>query len=158
MIFLKLALKSLNNRKFTSLLTVISIALSTALLLSVEKTKRAAEDSFTQAVSQIDLIVGARSSPMNLILYTVFNMGNATNNISWKTYEEIKKHPAVEWTIPYSIGDAHRGFRVVGTDASFFEYYRFRGEQAIELATGSANLELWQAVIGSEVQKKLNYK
>ena len=63
MIFLQLALKSLLNRRLTTFLTVLSIALSTALLLSVERAKRAAEEGFTQTISQTDLIVGARSSP-----------------------------------------------------------------------------------------------
>lgn len=158
MIFLSLALKSLRNRKFTTLLTVLSIALSTALLLSVERTKRAAEEGFTQAVSQTDLIVGARSGPINLILYTVFNMGTATNNISWKTYQEWKSHPAIEWTIPYSLGDGHRGFRVVGTDENFYEHYRFRGDRKVKLESGHPALGLWDVVLGSEVASKLGYK
>ncbi len=158
MIFLQLALKSIANRRLTTFLTLLSIALSTALLLAVERTRRVAEEGFTQSISQTDLIVGARSSPVNLILYTVFNMGNATNNISWKTYEELKAHPAVDWTIPYSLGDGHRGFRVVGTDQNFFEYYRYRGEEKVKLAQGSSGLSLWQVVIGSEVQRKLQYE
>lgn len=156
--FLTLALKSLRNRAFTTALTVLSIALSTALLLSVERTKRAAEDGFTQAVSQTDLIVGARSGPINLILYTVFNMGSATNNISWQTYEHFKAHPSVDWTIPYSLGDGHRGFRVVGTNQSFYEHYRFRGQQKVELEEGAPALGLWDVALGSEVARKLGYK
>ncbi|WP_232468664.1 hypothetical protein [Bdellovibrio bacteriovorus] len=79
---MKLAIKSLKNRAFATTLTVISIALSVALLLTVERAKRAAEEGFTQTISKTDLIVGARSGPLQLILYTVFNMGNATHNIS----------------------------------------------------------------------------
>ncbi len=158
MIFFNLAFKSLRNRMFTTLLTVISIALSTALLLSVERTKRAAEDGFTQAISQTDLIVGARSGPINLILYTVFNMGSATNNISWKTYQEFQKNPSVEWTIPYSLGDGHRGFRVVATDQNFYQHYHFRGDQKVEFAEGAPTSDLWDVVIGSQVARKLNYQ
>lgn len=158
MIFFTLALKSLRNRFFSSLLTVFSIALSVALLLSVERTKRAAEDGFTQSVSQVDLLVGARTGPINLILYSVFNMGNASNNISWKSYQDLKKHPAVEWTIPYSLGDGHRGYRVVATDETFYQHYHFRGDQAVEFAEGQPALGIWDVVLGSEVAKKLNYK
>lgn len=153
-----LALKSLKNRLMTTVLTVVSIALSTALLLSVERTKRAAEEGFTQSISQTDLIVGARSGPINLILYTVFNMGSATNNISWDTYQELKNHPAVEWTIPYSLGDGHRGFRVVATDDSFYRHYRYRGQQSVQFETGQPALGLWDVVLGSEVGRKLKYK
>ena len=98
MVFLTLALKSLKNRSLASILTVLSICLSVALLLSVERVKRAAEEGFTQTISQTDLIVGARSGPVQLILYSVFNMGNATHNISYKTYEDLKKHPAYHST------------------------------------------------------------
>jgi len=158
MVFLNLALKSLRNRSLASVLTVISITLSVTLLLSVERVKRAAEEGFTQTISQTDLIVGARSGPVQLILYSVFNLGNATHNISYKTYEDLKKHPAIAWTIPYSLGDGHRGFRVVGTNQDFFEHYRFRGDSKVELAEGKAFAGLWDVVIGADVAKKLNYK
>jgi putative ABC transport system permease protein len=158
MIFLKLAVKSIRNRLFTTTLTVISIALSVALLLSVERTRRVARDGFTNAISQTDLIVGARTGPLNLILYTVFNMGNASNNISWKSYEDLKKNENIEWTIPYSLGDSHRGFRVIGTDENFYKHYQFRGDRKVELFEGRPALGIWDVVVGSEVQRKLNYK
>lgn len=158
MVFLNLALKSLKNRSLASILTVISIALSVTLLLSVERAKRAAEDGFTQTISQTDLIVGARSGPTQLILYTVFNMGNATHNISYQTYQDLKKNPAIDWTIPYSLGDGHRGFRVVGTTNDFFEHYRFRGDGKVELQEGKTLEGLWDVVIGADVARKLNYK
>jgi putative ABC transport system permease protein len=157
-IFFRLAFKSLRNRIFSSSLTVISIALSVTLLFAVERTKRAAEDGFTQSISQTDLLVGARTGPLNLILYTIFNMGSASNNISWKSYEELKARPEIEWTIPYSLGDGHRGFRVVATDENFYDHYRFRGQGKVELLEGKPALGIWDVVIGSEVQKKLNYK
>lgn len=158
MIFLKLALKSLKNRRFSTGLTVFSIALSMTLLLAVERTKRAAEEGFTQSISQTDLLVGSRTGPLNLILYTVFNMGSASNNISWQSYQEIKAKPEIEWTIPYSLGDGHKGFRVVATDENFYEHYRFRGDGKVELREGQPALDIWDAVIGSDVAKKLNYK
>lgn len=158
MIFLKLAIKSLKNRAFATTLTVISIALSVALLLSVERAKRASEEGFTQTISKTDLIVGARSGPLQLILYTVFNMGNPTHNISYETYQDLKKNPAIGWTIPYSLGDGHRGFRVVGTNEDFFKYYHYRGYQEVEFAAGKEFHDLWDVVVGSDVARKLNYK
>ncbi|XGC81737.1 ABC transporter permease [Bdellovibrio bacteriovorus] len=158
MVFLSLALKSLKNRSFATILTVISIALSVMLLLSVERAKRAAEQGFTQTISKTDLIVGARSGPLQLILYTVFNMGNATHNISYETYEALKKHPAIEWTIPYSLGDGHRGFRVVGTTEDFFKHYHYRGQQKVKVAQGIEFKELFDVVLGAEVARKLNYR
>jgi putative ABC transport system permease protein len=158
MFFLRLAAKSLWNRRVTSALTVLSVALSIALVLSVDRAKRASEEGFTSTISGTDLIVGARSGPLNLLLYTVFNMGNATNNISMETYQFFKGHPAVEWTIPYSLGDSHRGFRVVGTDDNFYEHYRFRKDRTIELAEGQRAQGIWDVVLGADVAKKLNYQ
>lgn len=158
MIFLKLAFKSLRNRAFSTSLTVVSIALSVALLLSVEKAKRAAEDGFTQTISKTDLIVGARSGPLQLVLYTVFNLGSATHNISYETFQQISQHPAIAWTIPYSLGDGHRGFRVVGTNEDFFKHYHYRGDRKIEFSSGAAFKDLWDVVIGAEVARKLGYK
>lgn len=158
MIYIHLAFKSLRNRLFSSLLIIVSIALSLVLLLSVERVKRSSEAGFTQSISQVDLLVGARTSPMNLILYSLFNMGSASNNISWDNYQKMKANPEVEWTIPYSLGDGHRGFRVIGTDENFYKYYRYRSNEAIELEIGKPALDLWDVVIGSDVEKKLNYK
>lgn len=156
--FLSLALKSLWNRRLTTLLTVFSIALSTGLLLSVERIKRAAEEGFTQSISQTDLIVGGRTGAINLILYTVFNIGNATNNVSIESYEHFKKMDVVDWTIPYSLGDGHRGFRVVGTDENLFQYYHFRGDETLQFQEGKKFDGIWDVVLGSEVARQLQYK
>ena len=76
MAILGLAIKSFRNRKFTTGLTVLSIALSVMLLLGIEKIRQGAETSFTSTISGTDLIVGARSSPVQLLLYSVFHIGN----------------------------------------------------------------------------------
>lgn len=156
--WLGIAWKSLKNRRLTSGLTVFSIALSIMLLLTVNQVRRGSEEGFTQAVSGVDLIVGARSGPLNLLLYTVFNMGSPANNISMKSYEHFRAHPAVEWTIPYSLGDGHRGFRVVATNGDFFERYRFRGDGRIELSAGAYEDGLWSVVLGADVARTLGYK
>ncbi|MEK2687986.1 ABC transporter permease [Bdellovibrio sp. GT3] len=158
MIFLNLAIKSLKNRAFATTLTVLSIALSVALFLSVERAQRAAEEGFTQTISKTDLIVGARSGPLQLILYTVFNIGTPTQNVSFEAYQDLQKHPAVAWTIPYSLGDSHRGFRVVGTTSDFFKHYHFRGDQKVSLQSGTEVQGLWDVVVGSEVAHQLGYQ
>ncbi|MDG0817897.1 ABC transporter permease [Bdellovibrio svalbardensis] len=157
MVLFKLAIKSLKNRAFATSLTVLSIALSVALLISVERAKRAAEEGFTQTISKTDLIVGARSGSLQLLLYSVFNMGTATNNVSWESYQDLKKNPVIDWTIPYSLGDAHRGFRVVGTTEDFFRHYHYRGDRSVELEAGHELQGLWDVVIGAEVARKLRY-
>lgn len=158
MSWMHLAWKSLQNRRFATLLTVVSMTLSLVLLMVVDRIQRAAEDGFTQTVSGVDLIVGGRSGPLQLILYSVFNMGQATQNVSIQSYNEIKNRPEVEWTIPYSLGDGHRGFRVVATNTNFFKYYHFRSTESIELAEGEVFKDYWGVVIGADVAQTLGYK
>src|ERR1700730_11812884 len=122
---LTLAWKSLWNRRATALLTISAIAISVALLLGVQKLRTAARESFANTVSGVDLIVGARSGPLNLLLYSIFRIGDATANVGWASYQKIAHHPDVEWTIPISLGDSHRGFRVMGTNTDYFKHYRF---------------------------------
>ena len=158
MTLLNLAYHSLKNRKFTTFLTVLSITISVALLIGVEKTRMGARDSFSNTISQTDLIVGARTGPIQLLLYSVFHMGDATNNISYKSYLHFKNHPDVDWTIPYSLGDSHRGFRVVATDENFYAHYHYRQEHSIVMAQGKPANDVFDVVLGSEVAKMLGYQ
>ncbi|MDX2203804.1 MAG: ABC transporter permease [Hyphomicrobiaceae bacterium] len=158
MIIVRLALKSLRNRWLTALLTVIAISLSTGLLVGVEKVRTGARQSFADTISGTDLIVGARSGAIQLLLYSVFRIGNATNNIGWTTYEDIARHPDVAWSVPLSLGDSHKGFRVLGTSQEFFARYKYRGTQALRFAAGKPFADLFDAVIGADVAGALGYR
>lgn len=153
-----LTLRSLWNRRYTALLTLLSIALSVTLLLGVERVRTEARNSFANTISGTDLVVGARSGPTQLLLYSVFRIGNATNNISWQSYRELDGRPEVAWTVPLSLGDAHRGYRVLGTTGAYFEHYRYGDKHPLELAEGKPFSDLYDAVIGAEVAEKLNYR
>jgi putative ABC transport system permease protein len=155
---LSLAARSLRNRRTTALLTVLSIAVSVALLIGVERIRTEAESGFANTISGTDLIVGARGGAINLLLYSVFRMGEATNNISWQTYQEIARRKEVAWTIPLSLGDSHRGFRVVGTTADYFEHYRFARTRTLEFESGKPFADVFDAVIGAEVADALGYR
>ncbi len=155
---LKLAARSLWNRKLTGFLTVLAVALSVMLYLGVEKARHGARTSFENTISGTDLIVGARSGPVNLMLYSVFHIGAPTNNISWRSYLRIAERPEVAWAIPISLGDSHRGFRVVGTDQSFFEHYQYGDGQAVRMARGDPFQGVFEAVIGADVAKRLGYR
>jgi putative ABC transport system permease protein len=152
-----LALKSMYNRKLTTVLTVVSIALSVTLLLGVERIRTEARNSFSNTVSGTDLIVGARSGPVQLLLYSVFRIGNTTNNIGWQSYQAIARHSQVKWTIPISLGDSHQGYRVMGTNTDYFEHFRFAGGRALEIASGRRFEGVFDAVLGAEVARALGY-
>ena len=131
MTLLRIATLSLRNRWLTALLTVISIAIGIALFLGVEKVRHGARTSFANTISGTDLIVGARTGNIQLLLYSVFRIGNATNNISWKSYQDIARRDEVAWSVPLSLGDSHRGFRVLGTTDEYFERYRYRSDRSL---------------------------
>ncbi|OBT23883.1 ABC transporter permease [Vibrio splendidus] len=153
-----LALKSVLNRKATAILTILTVAVSVILLLGVERVRTEAKSSFANTISGTDLIVGGRSGQVNLLLYSVFRIGNATNNIDWKSYQEFSQHNAVKWAIPISLGDSHKGFRVMGTNHSYFENYRYGSKQPLTFQEGKEFNQLFDVVIGADVAKKLDYK
>lgn len=159
MYLIRLALASLANRRFTAWLTVFAIALSVCLLLAVERIRTETRSSFASTISGTDLIVGARSGSINLLLYSVFRLGNATNNIRWDSFEAIARNPKVKWAIPISLGDSHRGYRVMGTSRAYFEHYQYGRGQALQLAQGQTFADdPFAVVLGAEVAEALHYQ
>ena len=158
MAVLRLAWQSLLNRRFTALITIFTIALSVALLLGVERLRHDARAGFANTISGTDLLVGARSGPTQLLLYSVFHIGNATNNIGWKTYKELSQHRKIAWTVPISLGDSHAGYRVIGTTPGFYQHYRFAGDRELAFAQGRTFDDVFDVVLGSEVARKLGYQ
>ncbi|MEZ4705712.1 MAG: FtsX-like permease family protein [Caldilineaceae bacterium] len=158
MILLRIVLKSAWHRRTSLLLTILSIAISVTLLLGVDKIRKEAKNSFINTISQTDLIVGARSGPTNLLLYSVFRIGNATNNVSWESYEDITALDEVAWSIPISLGDSHRGFRVMGTNTDYFEYYQYGQSQHLVFTQGQPFADVYDAVIGADVARTLGYQ
>lgn len=153
-----LAWKSLRNRKATAFLTVLTVAISVILLLGVEKIRTQAKESFANTISGTDLIVGGRSGQVNLLLYSVFRIGNATNNIDWKSYQDFANHRAVAWAIPISLGDSHKGFRVMGTNHSYFEHFKYGSKQPLTFSHGKPFNGLFETVLGADVAKQLGYQ
>ncbi|CAG9166703.1 ABC transporter permease [Cupriavidus pampae] len=161
MTLLGLAARSAWNRRYNLLLMVVAIALSTALLLGVERIRQQVREGFSQSVSGTDLIVGARGSPMQLMLYTVFRLGGATNDMSWDSARRIAAHPLVAWTIPVSLGDSHHGFPVLATNGDYFAHFRYGAQHPLRIVEGKpldARPDgLFDAVIGAEVARALHY-
>ena len=154
---LRLALASLAARALTVSMTIIAIALSVALFLGVEKVRTGAKASFADTISGTDLIVGARSGSVQLLLYSVFRIGNATNNLTWKSYQDIAARTEVDWIVPISLGDSHRQFRVMGTTPAFFDHYKYRSGKSLEMRDGAIISDLFDAVIGADVATTLGY-
>lgn len=155
---LRFAIASLLNRRLTATLSLLSIAISVLLLLCVEKVRIETRTSFANTVSGTDLIVGARSGSVQLLLYSVFRIGNATNNISWQSLQDISQHTDVDWVAPLSLGDSHRGHRVVGTTIDYFEHYRYASKRSLQFAEGVVFDDVFDAVLGADVAGELGYR
>jgi putative ABC transport system permease protein len=153
----RIILKSLWNRRLAVGLTVAGIALSTALILGVERVRMETRASFTSTIAGTDLIVGARTSPIQLLLYSVFGLGDPTNTVNWNSFEKISSHPSVAWAIPISLGDSHRGFRVLGTTPAYFEHLRFGNDRSLALREGALSDQPLSVIVGATVAQQLGY-
>lgn len=153
----EVAISSLWSRRGSVILTLVSLTISMAIVIGVEHVRSQAENSFVRTVSEVDLLVGARTSQINLLLYSVFRIGNATNNIRWQSYEDIAARPEVAWSIPLSLGDSHRGYRVLGTNEQYFQHYRYGDSQPLRVIQGEPFSQPLHAVLGSEVARTLGY-
>lgn len=155
---LSLALRSAWNRRFALSLTVVAVALATLMLVGVERLRGDVRAGFMQSVSGTDLIVGPRSSPVQLLLYSVFRVGQATSNVSWRSIEAIGTHPGVAWVVPLSLGDSHRGFAVLGTSAEYFDRFRYGDRLPLAFSDGKPFAGLFEAVVGADVARTLGYR
>jgi putative ABC transport system permease protein len=151
-----LALRSAINRKTTVVLTVLAIAIGVAAYTTVEQLRTGARSGFERTINGTDLIVGARTGSINLLLFTVFHIGEVPANITWESYEALSAWPEVDWSIPISLGDSYRGYRVIGTTRAFHDHYRYGDDQAVALAAGRWFDSLFDIVLGAEVAAALD--
>ena len=155
--FLKVAMSSLLSRKGSVVMTLMAISVAIFVLLGIEQIRQQARDSFASTVSGVDLIVGAKTGSINLLLYSVFRIGSPTDNIGWQAYRDIAESDDVAWAIPISLGDSHEGYRVVGTSQAFFEHFNFGKKRHLTFSEGEAFEGAFDAVLGSEVATALGY-
>lgn len=155
---LSLTAASLWHRRRILLLVTMTLTLSVTLLLGVQYLRTEVRQSFNSAVSGTDLIIGARSGELNLLLYSVFHIGHATNNLSWSSFRELEADDRIDWLVPLSLGDTYRGHRVVGTDRRFLDHYQYGDDQPLSLAQGQWFSDLFEVVLGSQVARTLGHR
>jgi putative ABC transport system permease protein len=158
---LNIARQSAWNRRSTLVWVVASLALATALLWTLERLRHDIRSSFSQSVSGVDLIVGARSSPVQLMLFSVFHIGSVPQSMSMDSVHKLSQHHSVSWVVPLSLGDSHRGFPVLGTTPAYFQHFAYGDKQPLVLQQGAVFADtldgLYEAVIGAEVARKMGY-
>lgn len=155
---LGLAARSAWNRRFVLSLTVFSIALSTFLLVGIEQLRTGARASFARSVSGADLVVGARSNPVQLLLHAVFRIGEPTQGMRWASVEKLAGNSLVAWIVPLSLGDSHRGYPVLGTTIDYFAHFRYGYRESLAFSSGKPFEQLFEAVLGAEVADRLGYR
>lgn len=154
---IKLALASLRSRLFPVILVLIALTASMALLLSIDRIQVATKNGFNQSISGVDLLLGPRSGDIELVLYTVFHLGKPTNNITYKTLEELSKLPEIDWVVPLALGDSHQGYRVVATTPEYFSKVKFASTRSLTFDQGVSFSAVNQVVVGREVADALDY-
>ncbi|PSF08273.1 peptide ABC transporter permease [Marinobacter fuscus] len=155
---LSLTAASLWYRRRALSLIGLTLTLSITLMLGIQYLRTEVRQSFTSTISGTDLIVGARSGQLNLLLYTVFHIGDATNNIRWSTYQALQNDARIDWLIPISLGDSYRGFRVVSTNDQFLARFRYGNDQPLSLTQGAWFNDLFDVVLGADVARRLGHQ
>jgi len=155
---LSLTAASLWHRRRVLALVCLTLTLSVTLLLGIQYLRTEVRQSFNNTITGTDLIVGARSGQLNLLLYTVFHLGDATNNIRWSTYQKLRTDERIDWVIPLSLGDSYRGHRVIGTNTQFFERFGYGDEQSLALASGDWFSDLFDVVLGANVARQMTHR
>ncbi|WP_158966234.1 ABC transporter permease [Paraglaciecola sp. L3A3] len=153
-----IAWRSLISRRKTVLLTFLSLVVSISVLISVEHIRLQAKESFNRTISGVDLIVGAPSGELNLLLYSIFRMGSPTNSIDYDSFTMLKSNKSVAWAVPISLGDSHHGFRVLGTNTDYFTYFKYANKKPLTLSQGKVFSSAFDTVIGADVAKELGYR
>ncbi len=122
----KLSWKNMLSRPLSSALSLVLIALGVGIISLLVQLSNHFEEQAEKNLSGIDLVVGAKGSPLQLILSAVYHIDAPTGNIPLEEAEKLGRHPLVAHSIPLSYGDSYQGFRIVGTDRSYPELFQAR--------------------------------
>jgi putative ABC transport system permease protein len=152
--------RSLAQHALSTAITALSVALAAGLSMAVYCVSDQTYDAFTGGPVGFDAVLGSRSSPLQLVLNTVFHLESSPGNVPWETYASLRKDPRVSLAIPYAVGDSYRGFRVVGTTDELFTRFEYQEGRKLTPGAGGRIFDARQreAVIGSTVSQKTGLK
>lgn len=142
---IKLAWQYIKQNRATALLGILLAAFGSAILCILMLTSQQLENQLDHNSRGIDLVVGAKGSPTQLILSSIYHVDNPTGNIKYAEAQRLASNPFVRLAVPMALGDNFKGHRIVGTDSAFLEIYN------MELDRGRMWEEDFEAVIGAEV-------
>ena len=157
MIKFTLVFQSLLNRWLSCLLIILTLAFSISLYFTVSRIQESVKASFKSTVSGVDSVVAARGGNLQILLNSVFLIGEPSAPIQWNTYQDIANNNKIKWAVPISLGDSHKGYRVIGTTNNYFKQIKYSSRKNIEFLTGNSFNDVFDVVLGSVVASKLNY-
>lgn len=146
----KLSYKNIIAKPLQTFLTVLILSLSIGLLLGVKQLNKVFESQLQQSLNGVDMVVGAKGSPLQLVLSTVLHIDNPTGNISYNEAKKIAENRYIEDAIPISIGDNYKGYKIVGTSTGFVDLHK------TSIDTGAMFNTSYEVVIGHAVSENLN--
>ena len=153
-----LTYRSIQNRKITFFLSVISITISVLLLLGVDKAVKSSKEHFINTINSTDLIVASSNGSLDILLNLIFHLSDPLKEMSYRSFEDIKAFDEVAWAVPLSLGDSFNGYDVVSTNKEYFKYYKYSSSKSLKFAQGRGFVGFYDVVLGSGVAKKLHLK
>ncbi|MCA1764012.1 MAG: ABC transporter permease [Cryomorphaceae bacterium] len=141
----KISFKNILGRPLNALLTIIMLTMGVALTSLLIMVSASFDESFKKNIRGVDMVVGAKGSPLQLILSAVYQIDNPTGNIPKKEADKLSKNPMVAETVQLSFGDSYKGRKIVGTSHAYLELY------GAKMADGKPWSETFEAVVGATV-------
>ena len=157
MIKFTLVIQSLLNRWLSCLLIILTLAFSISLFFTVSRIQESVRSSFQNTISGVDSVVAARGGNLQILLNSVFLIGEPNSTIRWSTFKDITDNNKMNWAVPISLGDSHKGYRVIGTTNNYFKEIKYSSEKDIEFLSGNSFNDVFDVVLGNAVANKLKY-
>tara|TARA_E500000081_G_scaffold147752_1_gene172382 strand:- start:532 stop:1953 length:1422 start_codon:yes stop_codon:yes gene_type:complete len=157
MIKFTLVIQSLLNRWLSCLLIILTLAFSISLFFTVSRIQESVRSSFQNTISGVDSVVAARGGDLQILLNSVFLIGEPNSTIRWGTFKDITDNNKMNWAVPITLGDSHKGYRVIGTTNNYFKEIKYSSGKNIEFLSGNSFNDVFDVVLGNAVANKLKY-
>jgi len=157
MIKFTLVIQSLLNRWLSCLLIILTLAFSISLFFTVSRIQESVRSSFQNTISGVDSVVAARGGDLQILLNSVFLIGEPNSTIRWSTFKDITDNNKMNWVVPITLGDSHKGYRVIGTTNNYFKEIKYSSGKNIEFLSGNSFNDVFDVVLGNAVANKLKY-
>ena len=149
---LKLSWSNLKVKPLNTFLSLLLLTLGVALVSMLLILNKQLDEQFKRNISGIDMVVGAKGSPLQLILSSVYHIDNPTGNIPLEEAESLLKNPMVKECIPLAYGDSYKGYRIVGSNKDYVSHY------GVTLEEGKFWSNEYEVTAGAVVAKNLGLK